>query len=398
MTSPTTSRLRVLLAINGTDFGGTETALAEIAHHLERRGHRVYVLSMMLPGRAGRRMMEDRIDVHTLRMPETVTPLNMIAATRRFVDWLNRHEVDVIQSFLPRANVISRVANRLSRGHRPHLSSERSTDFNRSPMTCRLNRWTAGWTDRILAVSTQVEDVIVARDGLPAEKIHILENGIDAKRAEQFPRTDIRKALGLTADDLVFCSVGRLIPDKGFVYLAQAMARMENTAHMVLVGEGGEGKRIRREVAERGFEDRFHMVGFRSDVLGIMKDADLYVLSSLEEGIPVVLVEAMAVGLPVVSTRVGGIEDLVVEGETALLVPPAELWQGSPEGRTSVSARVIGVNALAAAMDRLAANPAERHRFGLAGRRRIKQVFGLDRIIGRLEDHYAATIAALGVR
>lgn len=390
----TEKSLRVLLAINGTDFGGTESALAEIARLLDRRGHDVHVLSMKHPGRTGQRLLEQGIQVHTLGMDEVVNPLNMVTATRKFVAWLNAHEVDVIQSFLPRANVVSRVANALARGRRPHLSSERSTDFNRSAMVCRLNRWTARWTDRILAVSPMVETVILERDRLPAEKIRILENGIDTERVDQFPKTDIRGELGLGPDALIFCTVGRLIPDKGYVYLAQAMARMQqrDEVHLVLVGEGDEGTKIRAEVEKQQLGDRFHMVGFRKDVLGIMKDVDVFVLTSLEEGIPVVLVEAMANGLPIVSTRVGGIADLVVEGETALLVPPAELWHASPEVRTSDATREAGLSALVDAMDRLAAAPDLRRAFGESGRRRIEEVFHLERVIDRLEGHYLETL------
>ena len=386
--------LRILLAINGTDFGGTESALAEIARQLDGRGHSVDVLSLKTPGRTGQRLISEGIRVHTLGMAEVVDPWNMLVATRRFAGWLRQHPVDVVQSFLPRANVISRVANRLARGRRGHLSSERSTDFNRSPRVCQLNRWTARWTDRILAISPTVRQVLLDRDRLPMEKIHLLENGIDTARVDAFPKTELRRELGLDDEALLFVTVGRLIPDKGFVYLAQALARMEHRdrVHLALVGEGDEGETIAVEVERLGLSDRFHRVGFRKDVLGILKDVDGFVLSSLEEGIPVVLVEAMANGVPIVSTRVGGIPDLVVEDETALLVPPAELWHGAPEDRTSEATREAGVEGLASALDRLVAEPELRQRLGAAGRRRIEEVFELERVIDRLEEHYRAVM------
>lgn len=396
-TGATHQPLRILLAINGTDFGGTESALAEIARHLDRRGHEVHVLSLKTPGRTGQRLIDDGLTVHTFGMAEVVDVRNMLVAVRHFVGWLRRHPVDVVQSFLPRANVISRVANHLAPGRRGHLSSERSTDFNRSPRVCQLNRWTARWTDRVLAVSPLVRDVLLERDRLPVEKIHLLENGIDTERVDAFPKTALRRELGLAEGDLLFATVGRLIPDKGYVYLAQALARLdpERRVHLALVGEGDEGAKIRAEVERLGLEDRFHFVGYRKDVLGIMKDIDAFVLTSLEEGIPVVLVEAMANHLPIVSTRVGGIPDLVVENETALLVPPAELWHGSSEERTSEATREAGVAALATALDRLAANPDLRHRLGHAGRHRIETVFHLERIIERLEQHYHQVLAAI---
>jgi glycosyltransferase involved in cell wall biosynthesis len=284
--------------------------------------------------------------------------------------------------------VVSRVANRLARGSRPHLSSERSTDFNRAPLISRLNGMTARFTHRILAVSDDVAILLLERDRLPRDRVRILDNGIDVRRVDAVPRTDIRKELGLSTEDVVFCSVGRLIPDKGYVYLAEALARLEHPVKMVLVGEGDEESRIRDAVERQGLTGRFHLIGYRSDVLGIMKDVDVFVLTSLEEGIPVVLVEAMAVGLPIVSTRVGGIADLVQDGETALLVPPAELWRAPPGERTSAAAREEGVARLAAAMERFAADGGLRRSFGAAGRARVEARFLLERIVDQLEQHY----------
>ncbi len=397
--------MHVLLTINGTDFGGTESALAEIARHLSLRRHRVSVLSLKPPGRTGERLRQQGIAVHTLGMEEVVSPVSMVRATWQMKKWLQQHPVDVVHSFLPRANVISRVANRLAKGRRPHFSAERSTDYNRSPMVCRLNRWTCRWSHRVLAISPMIRDLLMRRDGLPGHRIDILENGIDLDHVDGVPKTEIRRELGLPDDALVLCTVGRLIPDKGYVYLAQAMAAMESSArdqqsqrqvHLVLVGEGDEEATIRHQVTRHGLTERVHLVGFRPDVLGILKDVDVFVLTSLEEGIPVVLLEAMASALPIVATRVGGIPDLVVEGETALLVPAAEDWRrrdpGTARAQTetdiAASLRQASVEHLAKCLDDLVTDPALRHRLGQAGRRRIEEVFRLERIITRLEDFY----------
>lgn len=392
--------MKILLTINGTDFGGTESALAEIARHLDLRGHEVSVLSLKPPGRTGERLREQGIAVHTLGMDEVVSPLSMLRATWQMTGWLQRHSFDVVHSFLPRANVISRLANRLAKGQRPHFSAERSTDYNRSAMVCRLNRWTCRWSHRVLAISPMIRDLLIRRDGLPADKIEILENGIDLDFVDEVAKTPIRRQLALTDEDLVLCTVGRLIPDKGYVYLVQAIAAMEQlkpkNVQLVLVGSGDEESVIRREIDRHGLQDRIHLVGYRRDVLAILKDVDAFVLTSLEEGIPVVLLEAMASGLPIVATRVGGIPDLVVEGTTALLVPAAEDWQQRRPGDTATAAddtvRQTGVSALAGALDALAQDADRRRALGAAGRRRIEEVFGLDRIISKLEGFYVQSL------
>lgn len=396
--------MRVLLTINGTDFGGTESALAEIARHLDLRGHQVSVLSLKPPGRTGERLRQQGIDVHTLGMEEVVSAASMLRATWQMKRWLEAHPIDVVHAFLPRANVISRLANRLARGRRPHFSAERSTDYNRSAMVCRLNRWTCRWSHRVLAISPMIRQLLIERDGLPADKIDILENGIDLDFVDAVETTQIRRELGLPSHALLLCTVGRLIPDKGYVYLTQALAALPESSqaevHLVLVGEGNEEAAIRREIALHRLEERIHLVGFRRDVLGILKDVDAFVLTSLEEGIPVVLLEAMATGLPIVATKVGGIPDLVIEGTTALLVPPAEDWQQQRPGSTTrppdESVRRAGVTALASALEGLTADSQLRQRLGQAGRRRIEDIFGLERIVARLEDFYRRAVEDIG--
>lgn len=396
--------MRVLLTINGTDFGGTESALAELARHLDLRGHDVKVLSLKPPGRTGQRLTDQGIDVHSLDMEEVVSPVSMLQATWQMRRWLMAHPVDVVHSFLPRANVISRLANRLTPGSRPHFSAERSTDYNRSAMVCRLNRWTCRWTHRVLAISPMIRELLQRRDGIPVDKIEILENGIDLDHVDSVAKTEIRRQLNLPPSAVLFCTVGRLIPDKGYVYLTQAMAEVtagegeDPPVHLVIVGEGDEEGAIRQEIERHGLGKCIHLVGFRRDVLGILKDVDAFVLTSLEEGIPVVLLEAMASGLPVVSSAVGGIPDLVDDGVTATLVPPAEDWQqrrpGTDSGPPDEAQRRMGVDALATAMQRMVRDTDRRRMMGDAGRQRIEEIFGLERIVSKLEDFYHSSLGS----
>ena len=127
MTVPPTAGLRVLLVINGLDFGGTESAVEQLAVQLARRGHAVRVLSMKPPGRTARRLVERGIPVATLAMGDVVSARDMLVAAWRMRGLLAREPVDVVQSFLPRSNIVSRIANRLAPSAALHVSSERST-------------------------------------------------------------------------------------------------------------------------------------------------------------------------------------------------------------------------------------------------------------------------------
>jgi glycosyltransferase involved in cell wall biosynthesis len=157
-------------------------------------------------------------------------------------------------------------------------------------------------------------------------------------------------------------SVGRLSPPKDFVTLERALALVPSgSVRARLVGDGRERPALEAEAARLGLDGEVEFLGERRDVTALLADADLFVLSSHSEGMPMSVLEAMAAGLPVVASAVGGVPEVVVSGDTGLLVPP-----GDPA-------------TLAAALERLADDPVLRLRLGNAGRHRAEQHFGLAR-------------------
>jgi glycosyltransferase involved in cell wall biosynthesis len=154
-------------------------------------------------------------------------------------------------------------------------------------------------------------------------------------------------------------SIGRFAFPKDFATLVEALAATQADYRAAFVGEGPLLPEIAVTIRQRGLTERIDLLGNRGDVPGVLASADVFVLSSRSEGFPVSILEAMAAGLPVVATDVGGIAESVIDGETGLLVPP-----GDP-------------GALAAALDRLLADSALRQRLGAAGRERVRRHFDL---------------------
>jgi len=394
--------LRILFVINGLDFGGTESAVGQLALRLAGRGHQVEILSVKRLGRAADRLRERGIEVCTLGMADVVNVPSMVSAAWKMRGLLSRRKFDVVQSFLPRANIVSRVANRLCRYPSRHVSSERSTDFRRSPTVSRLNRYTAPWSDLVLAVSPMVREVLVARDGIAQEKIRVLENGIDLAAVDAVPPADLRSETpGLFPGRLLFCSVGRFVPEKGFVHLVRAFGRMRRRqeAQLLLVGEGPEEAAIRGEVSSLNLEHDVHVQGFRPDVFAVLKGAGAYVLSSVEEGSPMALLEAMACSLPIIATEVSGVSSLVGPSGSecaAIVVPPAVDWSAGviPAARRTENGRgdQDAVGQMADAMDRLVHDRALRAHLASTARRRVEDLFTLDRIVDCLEGHYRSVL------
>jgi len=381
--------LRVLLVINGTDFGGTEVTLEQLARALARRGHGVEVLSLKPVGPVGERLAASGVPVSSLDMPESVGMVELLRSSRRLARWLAARDIDVVHSFLPRANIMSRLANRLARPVRPHVANEESTDFRRARGVQWLNRLTASWSDRILAVSPEVRDVLVGREGLPADRVEVLPKGVDVAAVDAIVPCDLRRELGLSAETRIVCTIGRLSPVKGQVYLVRALAPVaaeRSDVHLVVVGGGPEEKRLRDEATACGVADRVHLLGPRSDAVAVMKSAVLFVLPSLQEGRPVTLLEAMACRLPIVATDVGSVAALVRTGDTGVLLQPIETWQ---PGASPDPARVAaGVAALGAAIGRLLDDPAEARRLGARARRLIEQSMSVEQTVERLERLY----------
>ncbi len=282
-----------------------------------------------------------------------------------------------------------------------HISSEHSPDLNRSKVVSLLNYLTVPLTDCILAVSPLVRELLMKRGHIPARKIFTLENGIDIKRLDQLPPSRIREELNLRPESVLFCSVGRLVAVKGHLYLLRAIEQMRCKAdvELALIGDGPEELKLRAEAVRCGISDRVHFLGFRPDVLEVLKSVNVFVLPSLQEGCPVVLLEAMACSLPVIATAVGGVPDLVIPGETGFLVPPAEIWNsndkdkklgGNPNGESGQDepSKTRGISALAAALDELVSNPDQIEQLGKSGRRRLEQYYTLDAVLTRLEHLY----------
>ncbi len=212
--------------------------------------------------------------------------------------------------------------------------------------------------DHLIAVS-QAQRRTYDRIGLPAQRMTTVPNGV-RPRGPGPGRRAARAALGLEPDRLVLLTIGRLTVMKGQRYLLDAvpdLARRFPDLAVVVLGSGHLHEQLRAQADGLGIGDRVYLPGHRTDARMLLDAADVFVLPSRHEGMPLVLLEAMDAGLPVVATRVIGSEEVVADGVTGLLVPP-----GDPA-------------ALGAALSRLLADPILREQYGRAGRQRYRQCF-----------------------
>ena len=227
--------------------------------------------------------------------------------------------------------------------------------------------------DRVLSVSSRLAERMALETTVDPGRITTIRNGVDLSRFNPIHRAAARAAFGLDDDTLVVGTVGRLVPVKDHVTLLEAFASLRvkrGSAMLLLAGDGPLGPSLRARAKALGVEESVRLLGHRRDVDAVLASLDVFVLSSVSEGLSNTILEAMATGLPIVATRVGGADELVKDGETGMLVE-----SGSPRQ-------------IAEAIEWLVANPSGRRAMGLAGRGRVETEFGLDAMVKRYEALY----------
>ena len=214
----------------------------------------------------------------------------------------------------------------------------------------------------------------------PPGKVRRIYNGVDLTRfSPRQPSADLRAALGLPDGAPVVASIGRFVPYKGYGYLLEAARLVQEGregVHWVLVGDGELRGALERQCRTLGLESQVHFTGWREDVPDILAVCDVFVLPSVAEHFGRVIIEAMAMGKAVVATDAGGVPEIVIPGETGLLVPSAN------------------TTAMAQAVTALLEDPARCAQLGAAGRRRVEAEFSLARHVAAVEALYAELLDA----
>ncbi|MGC9222922.1 MAG: glycosyltransferase [Terracidiphilus sp.] len=364
----------VAIVIPGLDrIAGAEQQAMLLARGLRRRGWRVSMVALSGTGGAvARELAEVGVSFFSLEMRKGLADPR---GWRRFHRWLRCEKPDVVHAHLPHAAWMARWS-------RLAVSAPVVVDTLHSSATGkqwrRLGYAASRWLpDHVTAVSEATASAHVAAGMVDPGRLSVVGNGIDVDRWKPDARTRLkaREELGL-GDEFLWLAVGRLEPVKDYPTLMNAFAHSQLTAQLLVLGAGPLERELKQMAAGLGLGQRVRFAGFSPDVARWMQGADGVVLTSRYEGLPMVLLEAGACGLPVVATNVPGTREVVVHGETGWLTPVGDPGQ------------------LARAMDWLMRIPLRKRLIiGECARKSIVERFHLETVLDQWEQLYTDLLA-----
>ncbi|WP_282756052.1 glycosyltransferase [Desulfuromonas thiophila] len=370
--------LRIALILSELRPGGMERVVVHLAKGLAARNIPVRVICLQGEG---------LLASEFAGTPVQVIALNSFSGKDIMALWqlrrdLYRFKPSVVHLHDYASLPYAVIANGVSLHRRPLLFTAHGLLYEGFEALQRRCRFFSRFLWAFSAVSDKVADR--HRDYLAWPRpIEIIANGVPAIPRDAGDRERVRTELGCESADFLFLAVGNPRPEKAFEDLIDAVALLreqfgEGRPFKVAVAgtlnDGDYCRMLRQRLDERGVADCCTFLGFRDDTAALYAAADAFVLSSRSEGLPMVILEAMTVGLPVISTRVGGIEDAV--GDTALLVDSAQPAQ------------------LAKAMARLMTEPAQAQALATAGKAHVEQTFGVERMVDEYVGWYKKVLSA----
>ena len=365
MHAPELRPIRLLLVVDSLEVGGAERQVVDLAVALRRNGYGVTVACSVAGDLSGA-LEEARVPVRPLleRLAKRRLSLAYAWRLRRL---LRRERFDLVHAHIYASVVAAAIAT--LRTDVPLVITEHTEASWQDWRARWVSRWVYRRVERIIAVSTPIRRRLIERDGVHPDLITVVPNAV-VPASE--PPADAPHPAELRERPLVGV-VARLQPEKGvanFLKAATRVAPQFPEAHFVVAGDGPLRQVLAALAEDLGLRERVHFLGFRSDASALMKSLDVLVVPSVTEGSPLVTLEAMAAGVPVVASAVGGIPDQIRHDKEGLLIPPGDS------------------DALGGALVALLRDPERARRLGEAGRRRATSRFGHATMVHQIENVY----------
>jgi len=311
-------KIKILYLTTSSKLSGTEKMLYELVKGIDKEKYEVMVCTI-----------KDDLDSQLLdRLRKEGIKTACLDLDKKWKIWrvfklfkiIKNFNPKILQSFLFFDNILARIFGKLA-GAPIIISGQRSAETYRPKIRNFFDRITINLADYIVSNSEAGKRIVIERDGFPEEKVKVIYNGINLDKTGQ--QLKARRSKAITKIGFV----GRLSTEKGLNYLIEAVSILKNKMNdfvVLIIGDGPERKKLEKLTYENGVEDVICFLGYKEKAWQYMQEFDLFVLPSLWEGFPNVIIEAMAQNVLVVATRVGGVPELIKDNETGFLVKPRD--------------------------------------------------------------------------
>lgn len=379
--------IRVLRVIARLNMGGPTLHVSYLAKGLEERGYETTLVAGQLAhGEDSMAFAAEELGVRVVQVPQLhrdLSPIYDPVSVRRLIETIKEVRPHIVHTHTAKAGAVGRVAAMLAgdakppvvvhtfHGHvlRGYFGPARTEFFRET------ERFLARHTTRLVAVGPEVRDELVRLGVAPASKFSVIRLGIDLEQrvADVGDGSELRRLYGIPADRFVVGWIGRMTGIKRVPDVLATFRKLLDDgvdATLCLVGDGPERARLERRAHQLGIARQTLFLGYQREIAPYLGLFDAFLLTSANEGTPVVAIEALAAGRPVVATRVGGVPDVVRDGVDGFL------------------ADVGDVEALARALARLARDPALRQAYGEAGRAHVIPRYRVSRLVDDVDALY----------
>jgi glycosyltransferase involved in cell wall biosynthesis len=361
---------RIAHVLSSFGMGGQERVAYDLAISQQRAGCRVTVLSLAPEpdGPLAAELVEAGIAIDRVARPRPgLDPMLVVRIAR----WLRQHRIDLVHTHNRMALIYGAPAGKLARCKVVHTKHGNNPKGGTRLVAGNL----AGrCVDAFVAVSPETAAFARKRREVDLRKLLVIDNGIELGRFHPRPeaREHVRASLAIPQDAPVIGTVGRIAAEKNHALLVRAVAPLLGPAHLVIAGDGPLMPDLKAAVASSGAADHIHLLGVRRDVPDVLNAFDVFALSSDTEGLPLSILEAMATGLPVLSTIVGGVPNVIDDGQTGWLVPRGDEAALREQARRALAdlaaTRATGARARTAAVERFSAARMQREYLALYAR------------------------------
>jgi glycosyltransferase involved in cell wall biosynthesis len=317
-------RFRVMHVISNRNVGGTERMLTHLVPNFDKEQFESCLVCFNSPSILTKEWEQAGIEVHHLNMDRPVSITGIVRLLRFMRDW----KPDILFVYGLRANLMARAA-RLFYRIPVLITCQRGIEDWKGKLAVFLEKTTSIFVDRYIGVSKACCDMLATREKIPSRKLKVIHNGISLVIPDdvQEKAKTIKREYHYPEGAFIVGSVGRMHSVKGHEYLidaAEELAKKYPNLFFVLVGKDHRNGELQKRVEKKGLTDKFLFAGYHKEVVSWLATFDLFVLPSLSEGLPTVVLEAFFMQCPVVATDVGGTGEAVEHEKTGLLIPPAD--------------------------------------------------------------------------